>query len=129
MKVTKELIKELYKKYNRMYFNNELSMCDCHYIKLDKCTYGRYTNKQDDDGTVHGKIWITNDVDWTEEALRNVVVHEMIHHYVKSIKKKNEYLFFKHGFQFRKKMHQLNKDFNLGITVSTCPLNKKSKKD
>ena len=128
MKVTKELIKELYKKYNKMYFNGELSMCDCHYIKLDKCTYGRYTNKQDDDGTVHGKIWITNDVDWTEEILREVIVHEMIHHYVKSIKKKNEYLFFKHGFQFRKKMRQLNTEFNLGITINSCPLKKKSKK-
>ena len=122
-------------------------MCDCHYIRLD--VYGRYTNKQDDDGTVHGKIWITNDVDWTEDVLREVIVHEMIHHYVKSIKKKNEYLFFKHGFQFRKKMRQLNKDFkfkaikdgevlnigkrnlrfNLGITISSCPLKKKSKKD
>lgn len=126
MEITKNILKELYKKYNKMYFNNELSICDCHYIKLD--VYGRFTYKKDKDGIIHGKIWITNDVDWTEEVLRGVLVHEMIHHYVKTIKHKDEYLFFKHGFQFRKKMKQLNREFNLGITITGCPLKKKSKK-
>ena len=88
--MNKKIIKELYKEYNALYFNGALSLCDCHYIKLD--ALGRYTNQNG-----KGKIWITNDVDWTEETLREVLVHEMIHHYVKTIEGKNEYLFFRHG--------------------------------
>ena len=67
--INKKIIKELYKEYNTMYFNGVLSLCDCHYIKLD--AMGRYTNQNG-----KGKIWITNDVDWTEETLREVLVHE-----------------------------------------------------
>jgi len=119
MEVTKTIIRDLYKKYNKLYFGGVLSLCDCHYIKID--AFGRYTNQNG-----KGKIWITNDVDWTEETLREVVVHEMIHHYVKSILGKNEYIFFRHGFRFRRMMRKLNKEFGLGITVSAKNLHKRS---
>ena len=108
--MNKKIIKELYKEYNALYFNGVLSLCDCHYIKLD--ALGRYTNQNG-----KGKIWITNDVDWTEETLREVLVHEMIHHYVKTIEGKNEYLFFRHGFRFRRQMKRINREFGLGIRI------------
>ena len=118
MEVNKAIIRDLYKKYNKLYFDGVLSLCDCHYIKLD--SFGRYTNQNG-----KGKIWITNDVDWTEETFREVLVHEMIHHYVKSILGKNEYIFFRHGFRFRRMMRKLNKEFGLGITVSAKNLHKR----
>ena len=118
MEVNKAIIKDLYKRYNALYFSGVLPLCDCHYIKLD--AFGRYTNQNG-----KGKIWITNDVDWTEETLREVLVHEMIHHYVKSIEGKNEYLFFRHGFRFRRMMRKLNREFDLGITVSAKNLHKR----
>ena len=105
--LNKKIIKDLYKEFNTMYFNGVLSLCDCHYIKLD--VFGRYTN----------------DVDWTEETLREVLVHEMIHHYVKSIFGKNEYLFFRHGFRFRRMMKKLNNEFGLEITISVKNLHKR----
>ena len=111
MEVNKAITKALYKEYNKLYFNGILPPCDCHYIKLD----------------VKGKIWITNDVDWTDETLREVLVHEMIHHYVKAIEGKNEYIFFRHGFRFRRMMRRLNKEFGLGITVSVKNLHKRKK--
>ena len=125
MEVNKAITKALYKEYNKLYFNGILPPCDCHYIKLD--VFGRYTHQKDKDGKCKGKIWITNDVDWTEETLREVLVHEMIHHYVKAIEGKNEYLFFRHGFRFRRMMRRLNKEFGLGITVSVKNLHKRKK--
>ena len=119
MEVNKAIIRDLYKEYNKLYFGGVLSLCDCHYIKLD--AFGRYTNQNG-----KGKIWITNDVDWTEETLREILVHEMIHHYVKNILGKNEYLFFRHGFRFRHMMRKLNKEFGLGITVRARNLHKRS---
>lgn len=110
MEVNKKILKALYREYNKLYFDNILSPCDCHYIKLD--AFGRYTNQNG-----KGKIWITTDVDWTEETLRKVLVHEMIHHYVKTIDGKNEYLFFRHGFKFRRQMKRINKEFGLGIEI------------
>ena len=92
--INKKIIKDLYKEYNTMYFNGVLSLCDCHYIKLD--AMGRYTNQNG-----KGKIWITNDVDWTEETLREVLVHEI----------------FRHGFRFRRQMKRINRDFGLGIRI------------
>ena len=38
--INKKIIKELYKEYNTMYFNGVLSLCDCHYIKLDAMDRG-----------------------------------------------------------------------------------------
>lgn len=119
MEVNKAIIRDLYKKYNKLYFGGVLPLCDCHYIKLD--AFGRYTNQNG-----KGKIWITNDVDWTDETLREVLVHEMIHHYVKAIEGKNEYIFFRHGFRFRRMMRKLNREFGLGITVSAKNLHKRA---
>lgn len=121
MEITKKLLKELFKKYNSLYFDNVLPICEFHYLKLD--SIGTYTN-----GGKTGKIWITNDVDWTDETLRDVLVHEMIHHYVKSVYGKNEYIFFRHGFRFRKKMKEINKKYKLNIKIRFPNIKKKSHK-
>ena len=112
MEVNKAVIKDLYKEYNKLYFNGVLSLCDCHYIKIH--ALGLYTNQNG-----KGKIWINNHVDWTEETLRQVLVHEMIHHYVRTIDGKNEYIFFGHGIRFRKQMRRINREFGLGICISS----------
>lgn len=42
-----------------------------------------------------------------------------------AIEGKNEYIFFRHGYRFRRMMRKLNKEFGLGITVSAKNLHKR----
>ena len=121
MEITKKLLKELFKKYNSLYFDNVLPICEFHYLKLD--SIGTYTN-----GGKTGKIWITNDVDWTDETLRDVLVHEMIHHYIDTVEKKKFDGLFGHGFFFRRKMNKINKKFGLNIKTFFSDIKLKNKK-
>jgi hypothetical protein len=114
MEVTKELLKELYKKYNILYFNDELPLCTLHYSNIDICL-GRYTYKKDKDGKIKGHIWITTKVNWSEETIKVVLIHEMIHHYIKTIEKRNFDGLFGHGFFFRRKMNKINKEYGLNV--------------
>ena len=78
-KITKEDIRVRYKEYNRLYFGNQLKHCKFSVQKMSWCE-GMYTYKKEKDGIIEGRIWLTNDVDWTEETLRETIIHEMIHH-------------------------------------------------
>ena len=125
MEITKNTLKELFKEYNEKYFNGVLSTCKMNYIKIS--CLGRYTYKKDKDGKIIGTIWITNDVDWSIDALRQVIVHEMIHHYVKTIDKELD-LFFGHGKSFKKQMKRINEEFNIGVSIYSPHIKKKSRK-
>lgn len=47
---------------------------------------GRHTYSVAKDSKKIGHIWIAYNVDWNEEDLCEVVIHEMVHHYVQMIK-------------------------------------------
>lgn len=113
-KITKEDIRKRYHEYNRLYFDNRLKHCSFSVQKM--WCLGRYTNKKEKDGIIEGHVWITTDVDWTEDDLRQVIIHEMIHHYVKTIDRKLGGL-FGHGRLFRRQCKRLKKDYGLNIFV------------
>lgn len=114
-RITKEDIRIRYKEYNRLYFGNQLK--HCHFSVQKMWCLGLYTHKKvDSNGIIEGHIWITNDVDWTEEDLREVIIHEMIHHYVKTIDRKWGGL-FGHGRLFRRQCKRLKQDFGLNILI------------
>ena len=106
-RITKEDIRIRYKEYNRLYFCNQLKHCKFSVQK--QSPLGTYTSKKEKDGTITGHIWIAYDVDWTEETLREVIIHEMIHHYVKTIDKRFSGL-FGHGYPFLKQCRRLKRD-------------------
>jgi hypothetical protein len=72
MNTTKSILAEFY------------SHVKCHVNKRKLAPIGLY-NPSFKNGKIIGHIWITYYVDWTEEDLREVIVHEMIHHYTKTI--------------------------------------------
>lgn len=114
MEITKDILKVLFKEYNKKYFNNELSMCTMHYSNIDICL-GRYIPRNGKDGNIKGHIWITTKVEWSEETIEAVLIHEMIHHYIKTIEKRKFDGLFGHGFFFKRKMNKINKKFGLNI--------------
>lgn len=116
MKITKEDIKALFKEYNKLYFDGVLPSCKCHVFK-GRGVFGRYNYFRKGNGKYEGSIWIAYNVNWTEETLREVVVHEMIHHYVQTIEGRSGGL-FGHNWRFHRQMRRLKKNYGLVIKVS-----------
>lgn len=118
MKINKKILKEKYQEYNRLYFNSELPYCDLRissayrYYGLFKCKidekYKKVTCKS---------ITISDLYDYTEESLKNILIHEMIHYYL-IIKKKLFKDSFSHGPEFKKMADEYNKKYNLNIKVT-----------
>ena len=81
MKVTKELLKELYAEYNQTYFGGVLGECEFHLFPKTTGFLGAYRDRVDRKGKSKDRIWIGTCVKWNETLLRDVLVHEMIHLY------------------------------------------------
>ena len=81
MKVTKELLKELYAEYNQTYFGGVLGECEFHLFPKTIGFLGAYREGVDRKGKPKDKIWIGTCVKWNETLLRDVLVHEMVHLY------------------------------------------------
>ena len=81
MEITKELLKQKFEEYNNLYFNNELPMCTFSYNYM-RYAFGTYTTHTKSNGQKMGHIRISKSIDLDEEMLRELLVHEMIHHYV-----------------------------------------------
>lgn len=122
MKLNAKILKEkYYDEYNKVYFNGVLKHCNISYCKIS--LVGQYTHKIDKKGDIVGRIWIANDVDWTEETLKDTLIHEMIHHYEVSIDKRTSidsftwYGLFGHGRHFRKQIKRIKRDFGIAIHI------------
>ena len=121
MKITKEDLKVRFDKYNHQYFNSVLPQCEFSVIKLS--CLGRYMSSFGKNGKRKYRIRLTSDVNWTEESLRNVLIHEMIHHYVvaidgcKGIDGFSWYGLFGHGKRFRKQVRRINREHGLKIHI------------
>jgi hypothetical protein len=69
------------------------------------------------------RIRLTSDVKWTVEALRDVLIHEMIHHYVvaidgcKGIDGFSWYGLFGHGKRFRRQVRRIKREHGLKIHI------------
>ena len=99
MEITKELLKQKFEEYNKMYFNNELPMCTFSYNYM-RFAFGLYTIRTRYKERKVGHIRISKSIDLDEEMLRQLLVHEMIHHYVHFIDGVSFDGFFSHGRHF-----------------------------
>ena len=85
--LTKKDIKERFDKYNKMYFGGKLGKCEILWGLVNNADYGAYHAYEKEDG-LHSRIWVGRNTIWTEEGLRELLVHEMIHMYVRTVEGK-----------------------------------------
>ena len=74
-----------------------------------------YNTKKKD--TVKSQIIIAKNVHWTEDALRDTLIHEMIHMYVRTVRKKRIDGLFGHGCAFKKECRRIKREFGIKITI------------
>ena len=115
MRITKEDIRVRFDEYNKKYFDGVLQPCKCHVKKRKLGPLGLY-HPSFKNGKIIGHIWISYYVDWTEEDLRDVIVHEMIHHYTQTIEGHKGGL-FGHNWRFKRLYRRLNKEYGLNIRI------------
>ena len=121
MKITKEDLKARFEEYNRLYFGSALPRCEFSVTKLS--CLGRYMFSSGKNGKRKYRIGLTCDVNWTEDSLRDVLIHEMIHHYVvaidgcKGIDGFSWYGLFGHGKRFRKQVRRIKRQFGQNIHI------------
>ena len=72
-------------------------------------TFGKYSDIKQKDGLILSKIYIGQNFVATEENLESIIVHEMIHMYVRSIENVRFDGLLGHGHHFRKHLKRLNK--------------------
>lgn len=118
MTPTKELLKKLYKEYNEKYFYGKLGKCDFSFFSKNISFLGWYCGKETCKNIPNDKIWIGTAVKWTEDALKCVLIHEMIHMYVYRIEGHKYDGIFGHGRRFRKQCKRLKKEFGLDVLRS-----------
>lgn len=113
MVITKELIRQKFVEYNHLYFNNE----------LPRCKFSVYNTKEELGLYTRDSIWIarypkniSKTAVWTEELFKEVLIHEMVHHYVVAVKNKRSFL-CPHGLRFRRKCWELKRLHNIDIEL------------
>ena len=116
MTITKELLKQKFEEYNKLYFNNELKMCRFTYTYM-RDVFGRYMTHTTPKGEIVGHIWISKSIDLNEEMLKELLVHEMIHHYVRTIDGVFFDGFFCHGRHFVRQVKRIKKQYGLDIWI------------
>lgn len=112
--VTKEYIKEVFDECNEKYFNNELKNCKFAVFKTERGLGFCYHKKVN--GKIYGRIKIAKNVHWTEDTFREIVIHEMIHLYNRQIEHVSA-TWFCHNWHFRRKLKELNKEYDLHMTI------------
>lgn len=107
--LTKGMLKERFKEYNKLYFGNKLKMPKFYFLS-SKLPYGMCIRdkKQCD-------IWISKRIDWTDEFLKNILIHEMIHQYAYEVLHGWKYSPIQHGPLFHFVRWRLIKRYGLEI--------------
>jgi hypothetical protein len=120
---SKEVLSEKFNEYNSLYFNGDLGKMtkrNFFYIQKNSHCCGRFMLKPGKNGKDVCQIWIGKCIEWNEERLREVLVHEMIHMYNTTVEHSKHDGLFGHGRKFRRQCRRLKRDFGLTIYVH-CP--------
>ena len=121
MEITTEIITQKFKEYDRLYFNRELPMPRIQLLKSFR-TLGYFScNKIIGRRRLKGqRLEISCYYDWQEDALRDVIVHEMIHYYLAYKHIDNN---ISHGEEFQKMAQEMNDKYGLNVTVKVDTTN------
>lgn len=112
MKIDNFKLMACFTKYNNEYFGGILPYPEFK-IRKSYTTLGYFSCNYNEDYSMYNCILeISNRYDYTEEQLRDVIVHEMIHYYLAYTKKDVK---MKHGDEFIAMAYTLNKKYSLNI--------------
>ena len=103
------LLREKFDEYNKLYFNDKLGSCQFSYLNKNNSAYGRYSRRKTSSGQETSRIWMGRCIAWNEERLQEILLHEMIHMYVETVKHKHYDGLFGHGWRFRRQCHRLKR--------------------
>ncbi len=115
MEVTEKVLEKKFDECNKIYFNNGLPYpffsIFCKKKPFAKFTYLK-KKKNGENVLVYKKISVSIYYDFTEEQLRDIIVHEMIHYFIayNDIKDNKE-----HGKIFLSIAERLNSEFGLNV--------------
>lgn len=115
MKVTKELLKELFNEYNEKYFYGKLGKCTFSFFSKNTLCLGKFSNREDKNGKPKDKIWVGTCVNWTGETLKLLLIHEMIHMYNIRVEKCRFNGLTGHGFYFKRQQRRLKQNYGIDI--------------
>ena len=116
MEITVEILEEKFEEYNELYFGGRLWWPDEFRLhKSFKC-FGWFKCNRHSPGSRLRNVIISISMyyDWTEEHLRNVLVHEMLHYKLERGKNPPKKI---HGPRFLKAAAELNEKYGLNIDV------------
>ncbi len=127
MEITTEILKQKFEEYNATYFDYELPLpafgllntyLTCGYFSCKKLIGRRQMKGQ--------RLEVSCYFDWDEDALKNVILHEMIHYYLGYKHIDNT---LSHGEEFLKMANEFNEKygFNISVTID-CHNFKRAKK-
>ena len=105
----KKDLERLHFKFNQLYFGGSLSKPTFKWITCS-LPYGRYIAS---DNLIQISVTAKR---WTEEVLRDTLIHEMIHQYVYERMWGFRYSLVQHGIQFYFMRWQLKKKYGLHIS-------------
>ena len=102
----------LFNEYNNKCFDGELPRPMLSLVH-DKRTLGRFTCDFYDEEMENPRIEISDSYEYTEDRLRDVLVHEMIHYYLAFT---GEDIYLSHGKAFKNLANHFNTKFGMNIT-------------
>lgn len=116
VELTKADLKERFDKYNVMYFDGKLGKCKFYWMSPNQNNYGKYIGQPSPKGII-SSIGVARNTIWTEDNLRELLVHEMIHMYITTIEGKMFDGVLGHGRRFRAHRKRLRKEHGLNIRI------------
>lgn len=115
MEITRDLLKEKFKEYNRLYFDGKLRAPGFSVIRYRQIA-GRFSYRRNRKGEICDRqISLSSEFKWDEDSFRDVMVHEMIHYEL--FLQGDHSIWFTHAHAFRKRMRQLNRAYGLHIRI------------
>lgn len=121
IRLTRNKIKEIFKKCNEKYFDNQINVPDIIDFWTPNIKCVGWVRAIWDKKTKQNKValHISSAYNWTEENLTNVILHEMIHLDIKDYLTPLNFwqrLFGKeHDKRYMKRMNELNEQYGLNI--------------
>lgn len=118
-KLTREELRRRFEDYNSRYFDGVLPPCDVSVKKMN--FFGEYHEWEGARGKRYRKITLATNIDWTEETLREVILHEMIHCYVRTIDGCRGidgfslHGLYGHGKRFSRQCRRIKKEYGIDI--------------
>lgn len=82
MEITPTLLRELFNRYNEEYFEGLLPANVKFSTYEGRRSFGMYLKKGATSSIREPEIRLVRNVEWEEENLKSVILHEMCHHYV-----------------------------------------------